>query len=284
MATIFRRILCPVDFSQNSTAILDQAAHLARRDDAVVYLTHVVFVPMNDPAELDRYDVTVSTQPAMLRLQQLARKHLAKVRHEFIVQVGWPAEVIERIARELEVDLIVMATHGRTGMAHLFLGSIAEHVVRTSQRSVLTFAPGASLGTLKEILCPVAFDANSISALNFGWRLAQKYAAAISLLHVVPVPFEPSEVPLQPLTPEWEQDARARLAKLAAENLGAKANYSLIVRRGDPALGILEVEKERRPHLIVMATHGRTGLSHMVLGSVAERTVRESTVPVLTVR
>jgi nucleotide-binding universal stress UspA family protein len=57
-----------------------------------------------------------------------------------------------------------------------------------------------------------------------------------------------------------------------------------VAKRGDPASAILELEKEVRPDLIVMGTHARTGLRHMVLGSVAERTVRESTVPVLTLR
>ncbi len=283
MATIFRKILCPVDFSDNSIAALGQAAKLARKDDALLYLMYVEFVPMSNPAELANY-VTVSTEPGKLRLEQIARKPLAKVRHELVVQVGWPAKVIEKAAQDLDVDLIVMATHGRTGISRLFLGSIAEHVVRTSERSVLSFGPGTAIGALKKILCPVDFDPNSIAALNFGWRLAWEYRAAISLLHVVRLPFEPSEVPVEPTTPEWEQDARAQLVKLAADNLGAKAKCKLLVRSGDPAGAILEVEKELRPDLIVMATHGRTGLSHLVLGSVAERTVRESTVPVLTVR
>jgi nucleotide-binding universal stress UspA family protein len=283
MATIFRKILCPVDFSDNSIAALGQAAKLARKDDALLYLMHVEFVPMSNPAELADY-VTLSTEPGKLRLEPIARKYLAKVRHQLVVQFGWPAEVIEKAAQDLDVDLIVMATHGRTGITRLFLGSIAEHVVRASERSVLSFGPGTAIGALKNILCPVDFDPNSIAALNFGWRLAQKYRAAISLLHVVRLPFEPSEVPIEPATPEWEQDARGQLMKIAVENLGAKAKYKLVVRRGDPAGAILEVEKELRPDLIVMATHGRTGLSHLVLGSVAERTVRESTVPVLTVR
>ena len=284
MATIFRKILCPVDFSNNSIAALDQAAKLARKDDALLYLMHVEFVAMNKPAELADYDITLSTEPAKLRLEQIARKHLLKVRHKLVVQVGWPGELIEKAARDLDVDLIVMATHGRTGMARLFLGSIAEHVVRTSERSVLSFGPGTAIGALNKILCLVNFDRNSIAALNFGGRLAREYRAAVSLFHVVPLPFEPSEVPVEAPTPEWEQDTLAQLAKVAAENLGAKARCKLVVRHGDPALAILEVEKELRPDLIVMATHGRTGLSHMVLGSVAERTVRESTVPVLTVR
>ena len=75
-----------------------------------------------------------------------------------------------------------------------------------------------------------------------------------------------------------------QLVKVAAENLGAKAKCKLVVRSGDPASAILEVEKELRPDLIVMASHEQSGLSHLVFGNVAERTVRESRVPVLTVR
>jgi nucleotide-binding universal stress UspA family protein len=284
MSTIFRKILCPVDFSNNSIAALDQAAKLARKDDALLYLMHVEFVPMSKPAELADYDITFSTEPAKLRLEEIARKHLAKVRHELVVQVGWPGELIKKAAQEFDVDLIVMATHGRTGMTRLFLGSIAEHVIRTSERSVLSLGPGTAVGAVKKILCPLDFSPNSIAALNLGWRLAQKYRATVSLLHVVPVPFEPSEVPVEPPTSEWEQDARAQLAKVAAESLGATAKCKLVVRRGDPASAILEVERELRPDLIVMATHAQTGLSHLVFGSVADRTIRESTVPVLTVR
>ncbi len=284
MATIFRKILCPVDFGNNSIAALDQAAKLARKDDALLYLMHVEFVPMSKPAGLADYDITFSTEPAKFRLEEIARKHLAKVRHELVVQVGWPGELIKKAARDFDVDLIVMATHGRTGMTRLFLGSIAEHVIRTSERSVLSLGSGTAIGAVKKILCPIDFSPNSIAALNFGWRLAQKYRATVSLLHVVPVPFEPSEVPVEPSTTEWEQDARAQLAKVAAESLGATAKCKLVVRRGDAASAILEVEKELRPDLVVMATHAQTGLSHLVFGSVADRTIRESTVPVLTVR
>jgi nucleotide-binding universal stress UspA family protein len=283
MKTMFRKILCPVDFSDNSMAVLLQAAKLARKDDALLYVMHVEFVPLGNLAELAE-DVTISTEPRKLRLEQATGKLLAGVKHEVVVQFGRPAEVIEKAAKDLDVDLVVMATHGRTGIKHLFLGSVAEHVVRRSGASVLTFGPRTTIRALKKILCPVTFDSNSIAALRFGWRLAREYGASISLLHVVSVPFEPSEVRIEPSSPEWERDARAKLEMVAAKNLGANVELKLVARRGDPAGAILEVEEELRPDLIVMATHGRTGLSHLVLGSVAERTVRESTVPVMTVR
>ncbi len=280
---LFHKILCPVAFSDNAMTALDQAAKLARKDDALLYLMHVEFVPMSNLVELAR-EVKLSTQPDERRLERVARTHLAKVRHEILVQAGWPAELIEKAAEELDVDLIVMATHERTAIDRLIIGSIAEHVLRSSKRPVLTFGRGTAIGALKKILCLVDFDPDSIAALNFGWCLAQRYDAAMSLLRVVPTPFEPSEQPVEPSTPEWEQDARARLVKVAAEILGAKTKCDLMVRRGDPASAILEAEKELQPDLIVMASHEQSGLGHLVFGSAAERTVRESNVPVLTVR
>jgi nucleotide-binding universal stress UspA family protein len=147
----------------------------------------------------------------------------------------------------------------------------------------IKFRPAAVKGSFRRILCPVDFDANSLAALKFAAKLARQHKAGLKLLHVVPVPFEPSEVPVEPATPEWKRDARARLEKFAVRNLG-QTRYKLFVTRGDPAAAILETERKVRPDLIVIATHGRKGFSHLVLGSVAERVVRESSVPVLTVR
>ena len=129
---------------------------------------NVEFVPLSNPADLADY-VTVSTKPETAQLEQIARERLAGVRHELVGKVGRPAYEIEKDAEDLDVDLIVMATHGRTGVTRLFLGSVAEHVVRESKRPVLTFGPGASIGELKKILCPVDFDPNSQAALKSGF-------------------------------------------------------------------------------------------------------------------
>lgn len=89
MAATFRKILCPVDFSDNSMSALAQAAKLARRDDALLYLLHVEFVPMSNPAKLAEY-FTVSTEPGRLWLEQIAQKHLLKVRHEVLEELDGP--------------------------------------------------------------------------------------------------------------------------------------------------------------------------------------------------
>jgi hypothetical protein len=84
----------------NAMAALDHAATLTRKDDALLYVMHVEFVPIGDPTKLEPY-AKVSTQPDKLRLEQIARKHLAKVRPQILVEVGWPTEVIEKPPRIL---------------------------------------------------------------------------------------------------------------------------------------------------------------------------------------
>jgi len=282
MATIFRKILCPVDFSENSIAALDRAAELAQQNDALLFVMHVEFVPMNSPSELAQYS-NVSMEPDQRKLERIAAAHLANMQHQLLVRSGWPGGEIVSAARELDADLVVIATHGWWTGVERRLGNTAEHVIRTSPSSVLSFANGTKIGALKRILCPIDFDENSMAALKFARPLADEYRATISLLHIVPASIKTSGVLPQPSATEWDEDTRTQLAKIAAENL-ADARRELVVRRGDPGEMILEAVKELHSDLVVMATHGRTGLSYLFLGSVAARVVSESTVPVLTIR
>jgi nucleotide-binding universal stress UspA family protein len=134
------------------------------------------------------------------------------------------------------------------------------------------------------ILCPVSFDENSIAALDIACELAQGKDATIYLLHVVPMPPVPgSPIPMEPF-PQTEHDARAKLQELAQKHLEGKVKYEIMARSGDPARIVIAAVNEVGANSIVMATHGRKGVSHFFLGSVAERVVRESPRPVLTVR
>jgi nucleotide-binding universal stress UspA family protein len=132
-----------------------------------------------------------------------------------------------------------------------------------------------------KILCPVDFDPNSLLALQLASELAQERKATLYLLHVVAMPPGP-EVALP--FGKMETAARTRLVRLARQRVSSKARYQVDVMMGDPAVEILQVAKRRGANLIVMATHGRKGLRHLVLGSVAEHVVREAPCPVLTVK
>ncbi|MGB8414550.1 MAG: universal stress protein [Candidatus Binatus sp.] len=133
----------------------------------------------------------------------------------------------------------------------------------------------------KKILCPLDFDPNSLLALRLASELAQEGKATLHLLHVVAMPPGP-EVALP--FGKMETAARTRLERLARQKVNGKARYQIEVMMGDPAVEVLQAAKRLRANLIVMATHGRKGLRRFVLGSVAERVVREAPCPVLTVK
>ncbi len=138
MKNLFKKILCPIDFDQSSIAALDAARDLAVDLQATLYVLHAVRLVLSGfPKRFHPYPMT--EQEARARLGDIARDHLeGKVRYELLTRTDEPAEAILRAVEELGVDLVVMATHGRTGLEHFRLGSVAQRVVRESPRPVLT--------------------------------------------------------------------------------------------------------------------------------------------------
>ncbi|HEX7481280.1 MAG TPA: universal stress protein [Polyangiales bacterium] len=147
--TKIRKIVCPVDFSAGSDRAIDYALDFARALDAEVWLVHVYELPLAtvptgvardaaEPGQLFDFirDVKghLSTQ-----LSELVAKHrgAGNKLHARLVE-GAPAGGIVEFAKELAADLVIMGTHGRTGLAHLMLGSVAERVVRSASCPVLT--------------------------------------------------------------------------------------------------------------------------------------------------
>jgi universal stress protein A len=137
-----------------------------------------------------------------------------------------------------------------------------------------------------KILCPIDFSPNSLAALDCATALARQNAATICLLNVVPSPLGSTQIPSIPLEPfpVVEEDARQRLEVIAKQRIEGKLPCEIVTRSGDPATEIVQAVTDLAVDLVVMATHGRTGLSHLFIGSVAERVVRESPEPVLTIR
>ena len=138
-----KHILVPVDFSPHSEVALRYATEFAIQFDADLYLLHVVQYPLTVGPE--EWNVPLDEFEA--NLQESARQHLeavdtaplsddARIRRE--VRIGSPSVEIVRAAREYEIDLIVVGTHGRTGLKHVLLGSVAENVVRQAPCPVLT--------------------------------------------------------------------------------------------------------------------------------------------------
>lgn len=135
------------------------------------------------------------------------------------------------------------------------------------------------------MLCPIDFDRDSMEALELAAQLAKQNSATVYLLTVIGAPTGATELPPVPLDPNPSSEAicRRRLEAIAQEKL-AGVSHEIFVASGNAAPQILKLTAEQGIDLIVMGTHGRTGVKRFLLGSAAERVVRESPVPVLTIR
>ena len=142
MVRMFKKILCPVDFSNSSLEALDYAVNFARQNDGRIILLHVIDNPLADqygPSGQNFYaEVEHALEKSKQMLTEAARTHAGGVSCETIAKRGNPYEEIIDLANEQQADVIVMSTHGRSGPQRLLIGSVAEKVVRTAPCPVLT--------------------------------------------------------------------------------------------------------------------------------------------------
>jgi universal stress protein A len=142
----YKRILCPVDFDQYSTEALKEAAVLALSSAGTVHVLHVVQInPLVDQGAAEGFAAgelyEAQIQFARKRVEQMLTAMPPEVKREVMIEIGEPGNSIIDAQAKLGADLVVMATHGRKGLKHVVLGSVAERVVRESRVPVLTVRP-----------------------------------------------------------------------------------------------------------------------------------------------
>ena len=145
-----------------------------------------------------------------------------------------------------------------------------------------------SVINIKNILCPVDYSIYSEKALSYAIEFAEKYGAKLFLMHVLDIRVydinDPDLYNVNVVDKETINKLRERLLKCVNEDTKGRISVEAIVLQGVPFAEIIKASKEYDIDLIVLGTHGRTGLSHAIMGSVAEKVVRKSPCPVLTVR
>jgi nucleotide-binding universal stress UspA family protein len=295
------RIVVPIDFSRGSLKAIPYALAISRRFGAEVHLIHVIDTTQYLPP-------TVLMWPAASRIEWNAhvRKELDAVALKFAkfgeitlhAPLEGPAqEQICQTARHLKADLIVIATHGYTGYKRAFLGSTAERVVQFSPCPVLvvrkTYAGANGENGWKDriafrlgkILVPIDFSRFSEATFDLGAALARDLQAKISLLHVLKPPVYPfgdrqTFLPGAAISKEMRKGVGKHMRAMC-EKAGVRASVQVL--KGSPAPTICEYAHCQNVDLIIISTHGRSGLSHVLIGSVAERVVRHAECPVLVV-
>jgi nucleotide-binding universal stress UspA family protein len=300
-----KRVLVPVDFSEQASRALQYGCALARENGGQVYLLHVVqdFEPiglsgggMSAKAAADY--LGECEERATETLSHLSSAALSRgVTTLRRIVIGSPWEQICEFAKSTDIDLICLGTHGRSGFKRVILGSVAEKVVQHAGCDVLVVrsperdflqADQDSL-TLRRILVPTDFSDSSRFAVETGRSWAERFQAEFHLLHVVE-DHSPSVAQVNLADPVFQScyHELVRRGEQQLNDLGVSGLPPSSIRRkvvvGNPIDRIDEYASEHSIDLIVMGTHGRRGPSHWMIGSVAERVVRSAPCPVLVVR
>jgi len=285
-------IVHPTDFSESSAHALRLAGHLAGTHGLRLVVLHVAETPTAPPphegpkgaagtAGVKRHQVQLEERIAGLRA---SHSDLAVEGH---IAEGHAVESILRSVAALKGDLIVMGSHGRTGLSRVLLGSVAERVARQATCPVLIVKGPHSLshqppttgptesGTppFQTIIVPTDFSERSRGALNVAAALAG-VGTRVIVVHVAG--------PVHIASEGYFEALDERLREFTIAKPGVEVEF--VLGEGDAAEEVIHLARQAERPLIVMPSHGRTGLDRLFIGSVAEKVLRGAVCPVLILR
>jgi nucleotide-binding universal stress UspA family protein len=273
-------IIVPLDGSALAEIAVPVAAALARRAGAGLRLVHVHSGTSAEPIYVEGLPVIddelhpLHRRHAQVYLERL-RDRLADANTAIAVLEGGVPEAILADARRHASPLLVMATHGRGGFERLWLGSVAQAVVSGGSTPVLLVRPGTeeAVARLRRILVPLDGSPVAEAALApAAWLAAGHPGCELTLVRVV----TGSET-TEPAPEKYLEDVASRLG-------GGTSVRSRVVRAQGVARALIEAAATDEADLVALATHGRTGLSRLTLGSVADKLLRACPSSVLVVR
>jgi nucleotide-binding universal stress UspA family protein len=280
-----QNILVATDFSVASERALETAIALATRFRAGLTVLHVVEesayafpfpIPqrVRDAASARLDEVVEGVQARFLSVNGVVREGIA-----------WYE--ICSAASALAPQVVVIGSQGRRGLPRFVIGSVAERVVRQSPVPVLTIHPtdhvailAGGMDRFRQILVPTDFSEAAERGIDVAVSLALEFNALLTVVHA----FEPPGDDYGTFEgPELERRARSELDVLAQRIRVRVPTADAILRNGYAWRAILDVAEERGSDLIVLSTHGRHGFQRALIGSVAEKIVRLSVIPVWTI-
>jgi nucleotide-binding universal stress UspA family protein len=294
----FHRILCPIDFSDASRRALIHALGIATQHESVITVLHVQSAfALAAQVEAGLYvSVLPSAQDALV---DFVAKTVTDKHHE-IRMVSTTGDVVETIIEQAEresSDLIIMATHGRSGISRVLLGSVTERVLREARCPVMTIpavaeTPASSEGKpFDPILCPSDFSRSCSKALKLALSIREQTGARLILLHVLQWPaFAGGMLPL-PVVAEinadaddWRREAMATLEQGLPEDARSRCRHTAMVVPGRPSQTILRIAQEEHAGLIVMGVQSRGTIDRLLFGSTTREVIRAAHCPVLSIR
>lgn len=276
---MIKKILVPTDFSEQAENALRVAAHLAKRHNASINLLHMVDLPMQ---LVDAVSGQQSDLPEAIFFMKLAHQkfekmmnapYLAGVQAEETAEFDGAFEGIMDYVHKYQSDIIVMGSHGDSGLHEFFIGSNAEKVVRNSEIPVLIIKNRHTTFELNNFVYALDFQAENHNAFKQAINFAKINNVTLHALYVnTPGDFRSTH------------DVEDQMKKFIEEE-GTVDNYTLnIYNDSTIESGILHFAEMINAGLVGIATHGRKGLAHFLNGSLSEGLVNHANRPVITFR
>jgi nucleotide-binding universal stress UspA family protein len=292
----FRTVLVAADLSESSRQAFRFACSLACNERTHIFVYHILEPSYATTEPVVFGQQTVGFDP-IAREPQFYESLKTRLREFYVPdrsldveyetsQEGNTAAAILCRARELGCDLIVLGTHGRTGLDRVLTGSVAETVLRKAECAVLASRGSRLLREnepIRVIVHPTDFSECSEPALQVARRLAHDHKARLVILHVAPPEIIIDGTPAVAIDPLVYRIPLEEVCE-RVDGRDLKCRPDPWLGRGDPAAEILRRTRELQGDLIVLGTHGRSGLGRLLMGSVAESVLRGADCPVLTVR
>lgn len=286
----FTNILVPIDFSESAQDLFRFSLQFIKSMDAsmtLLYVCPTTALALVDGEKLENY------AEDYLEQQRLSAGDLQD-RIQTKIVTGTPSHEIARIAKRSSHDLILITTHGNTGLKHVLLGSTAERIIRHAKTPVLVQRPKItktksknSVFRFNKIMVPVDFSDKSKETLAYAQSFAKDFGATLDIIHIVEPPVYPEFGYAHLAVKERTvlQTAKKQMASfLESEKVDMDLVNTSTVKTGSAHFQITEWAKKKKSDLLILSTHGNTGLKHVILGSTAERVVQHAPCSVLVAR
>lgn len=278
------RILYATDFSRASERALPIVSAIARHYGSQVFLTHI-YQPETYPLDIPAVPPTDAAKEAKRAMAQLLREpELEHLKITVDIEAGAPVERISEYVRNHGIELAIIGTHGRTGVRHVFMGSVAEELFRTLKCAVLTIGPNldtrfTSAKTIKNILFPTDLSPESKAVFPYLASLAAEFESGIVVLHVLP-----GESGTNPDARKLAEPLRQEMQQMFGRQLSPRCKPQYVLEFGDVAPRILSAADYYKSDLIGMGVREGNEIITHLRTTAAYRVAIGAACPVLTMR
>jgi nucleotide-binding universal stress UspA family protein len=279
MPKLPKKILCPVDLSDLSIGPLRYSGVLAKDLEAELHILHahkwaapLEFVPGEEQYFMAEIKIWEASTGKII--EDFANQYVGDVPFQASVVENGIVEAIVEKSKEIEADLIVMGTHGRSGMGRLVSGSVAEEVIRSEDRPVLVIRmglkpPGYPQPLFSKILCPVNFTDVASDALLYALSISARYSAHLTVIYSIEHDME------------TEDSAREKLETWISDVTDQQCSCRIVTESGHASEQIIRFARSSESDLIVIGAQKRPFLETILFGTTTERVMRHAPCPVL---